>query len=79
MSLDVQAYHRAVEIRHMRRLMLYDQAAYEEDWNVALALAQLMAVGGKEHFQRVLDDCFQRLIAYRCNNPYVLPFGKESK
>lgn len=61
-------YHRAVEICHMRRLMRYDQEAFEEDWKLAQALALLMALG-KMHFEPMLDSCFQRILAYTSNEP----------
>lgn len=75
--INVEEYHRAVEIRHTRRLMLYDQAAYEEDWNVALALAVLCAdkdIREPDPRLRMLDRCFQRILAYISNNPDARPF-----
>jgi hypothetical protein len=75
--INVVEYHRAVEIRHMRRLMLYGQEAFEEDWNVALALAIICAekdVREPDPRHRMLDSCFQRILAYISNNPDARPF-----
>ena len=72
--VDVVEYHRAVDICHMRKLMRYDQAAYEDDWNTAIALAQLMATGSKPYFERTLERCMSRIFAYISNNPDARPF-----
>ena len=70
-------YHRAVEICKMRQLMRYGQEQFEEDWELAQALALLMAVpvnpetgmGSRDHFAPMLDSCFQRILAYTSNEP----------
>ena len=75
--VNVEEYHRAVEICHMRKLMRYDQAAYEDDWNTAIALAILCAdkdVREPDPRLRMLDRCFQRILAYISNNPDARPF-----
>jgi hypothetical protein len=66
--------HRSVEISKMRRLMKYGLSEYREDWQVSIALAILMGDGTRNHFQLMLDSCFQRMQAFEANNPGVLPF-----
>jgi hypothetical protein len=75
-SLNVREYYRAVEISHMKRLMRYDQAKFEEDWNVALALAKIMSQPyvNPDTYQRMLEGCFQRMLAYMEINPDAKPF-----
>ena len=70
--VGVRAYHRAVEISKMRQLMRYGQEQFEEDWKLSIALAQLMAMGDKIHFEAMLDSCFQRIIAYASNEPEMV-------
>jgi hypothetical protein len=74
--LDVREYHRAVEISQMKRLMRYDQAKFEEDWNVANALAVIMTqpMVNPDTYQRMLEGCFQRMFAYMEINPDAKPF-----
>jgi hypothetical protein len=67
--MDVTEYHKSVEVSKMRRLMRYGQAEFEEDWNLSIALARLMAMGDKPHFEAMLDSCFQRILAYNANEP----------
>jgi hypothetical protein len=65
----------AVEIGRLRKLMRYGQADFEEDWNVALALAVLMATGrNAEKLEPMLNICMNRILAYLGNNPNARPF-----
>jgi hypothetical protein len=60
-----------------RKLMAYGPKQYREDWDSAVAVAQMMAVEGpKRHLERILDSCFVRIRAYH-ENTDTLPFGGE--
>jgi hypothetical protein len=73
--VNAALHHRAVEISHMRQLMKYGQAQYEEDWKLSLALSVLLAMGSTERLEMMLERCFNRMIAYLENNPEARPFG----
>ena len=73
--MNASAYHEAVAISLLRKAMAYDQKAFEEDWNVMLALAMIQAVEGeKEHMQRLMAHSWRNILAYQANNPDALPF-----
>jgi hypothetical protein len=71
--MNIRDYKRAVEVSKMRQLMKYGQAQFEEDWKVAQALALLIA-GGSENLEPMLDECFQRILAFMANDKYARPF-----
>lgn len=73
-QIDLKEYRRAVEMSQMRKLMRYGKKEFEEDWQVAVALAVLMALRDDARFSLMLENCFNRMLAYRQNNPDVLPF-----
>ena len=76
-KVNVVEYHSAVEICQMRKLMRYNQAAYEEDWDVALALAIICAdknLCEPDPRLRMLERCMSRILAYISNNPDARPF-----
>ena len=74
MTIDVVAYHRAVEVSRMKRLMAYRQEDFEKDWEVAISCSILMAAGNPKNFEGILDGCMQRILAFRENNPEMIPF-----
>lgn len=64
--MNVADYYRAREIRLMRQAMKYRYADYLEDWELAVAIAQMMAEKGEqEHLKRMLEGCFNRMYAYQ--------------
>ena len=70
--MDVEVYHKAVEISKIRQYMRYGQEQFEKDWELSLALAVLMSEGDKPHFEPMLDSCFQRMLAYQANEPEMV-------
>ena len=73
--IDLQSHYRSVELSHMRQLMKYGQAQYEQDWRLSIALAILLATGSTSALEPMLDRCFMRMEAYLKNNPDARPFG----
>ena len=73
-AINVAEYYRAVEMSKMRQLMRYDRAAFESDWALAVACAQIMAVTGRNHLQPVLDSAMMRVLAWMANDRDALPF-----
>lgn len=73
--------YRAEKVRDAKRLMRYGQAEFEEDWNLAVALAILMArPNNNADFTNMLEDCWTRMHAYMANNPDARPWPEgESK
>lgn len=75
--VDWHQHYKAVEVSKMRQLMQYDQSDYESDWNVMIALAVLQTDGEKDHLQRMMDSCWQRILAYLSNNPDARPWSNH--
>lgn len=82
LDLDITPFsygdtYRAAEVRKAKSLMRYDQASFEKDWELAVALAFLMArPDNRVDWTAMLEDCFTRIYAYMANNPEELPFKK---
>ena len=73
--MPAREYHEAVELSQIRRYMRYGPEQFKEDWETAVALAQIMAIhGNKKHLERLLKDCFKRITAYSANEPEGRPF-----
>jgi hypothetical protein len=72
--IDVADHYRSVELSHMRKLMKYGEAQYREDWDLCIALAQLLGLGHSDRLEIMLDSCFKRIEAYHANNPDARPF-----
>ena len=69
-------YVQAVAVSKARQLMRYGPQQFKEDWDTAIALAQLMAIHGPLEGQKdQLESCFTRIYAYLANNPDARPFG----
>jgi hypothetical protein len=63
--MNVNGYHRAVEMSHIKQLMSYTQEQFEEDWQVCLALAVMMAEQGrKDHLEKLLDHYMKRVTVW---------------
>lgn len=68
-------YDPDVEVKKMRKLMLYGAKDFRQDWELAQALAVLMAMGPNErHLRPLLDGCMNRVLAYLGNHPDARPF-----
>lgn len=77
---DVQWEYQATEVRKMRKLMKYTEVEFKKDWEVAVAMAQIMAVEGyAEHRQFLLDDAMMRILAYISNNPDARPWNGDAE
>ncbi len=67
--------YRAAEVRDMKHLMRYGRAEFEKDWELAVALALIMASPSTTaDFSPMLDECFMRIHAYVAIHPNELPF-----
>lgn len=73
-DFDLQEYRRSVELSQMKRLMKYGEAQYREDWELSIALAQLLGMDHTDRLEVMLDSCMKRIIAYKANNPKARPF-----
>lgn len=62
-------YHRSVELSRIRRHMEYRQEDFAQDWDTAIALAQLLTVDDTEHRRRLLDEVMMRVTAYQAAFP----------
>jgi hypothetical protein len=73
--VNASEYHRAVEMSKMRQLMAYRFEDFKKDWEVCIAIAQIMSVQGEsEHMQRLLNHYFTRIHCYLANNPEARPW-----
>ena len=78
--LDAGDYHRAVEMSQMRRLMRYGPEEFKEDWETAVALAQLMTVHDSLPGQRdQLEYCFNRMLVYLSIHPDARPWEQKRR
>jgi hypothetical protein len=57
--------YRWTETQHMKQMLRYGPKEYKEDWETAVACAQIMGAElGHECLERVLDACMMRVNAY---------------
>jgi hypothetical protein len=75
--IDLNAYHRAVELSHIRQYMKYNETRFRQDWELSIALAILLAMGHTEKLEFMLDSCMKRIQAYVANNPDARPWSTE--
>jgi hypothetical protein len=73
-GVNIREFYTAIEISKMRKLMKYNHERYTEDWNTAIAVSILMATGGHDRFEMVLEGCMNRILAYQANNPEDRPW-----
>jgi hypothetical protein len=73
--LNVRDYYRSTELCRIRQFMRYRLEDYWQDWELAIALAQLLSIEETEARHRLLEATFNRILAYQANNPDA-PFRK---
>jgi hypothetical protein len=80
-TFNIVDYHRSVQISKMRLMMKYGAKQFKEDWDSAIALAQIMGCDGEgsnvhgiPHRQLLMEQCFERMEAYLGNNPEAKPW-----
>ena len=58
--------YRDIEVKRLKQAINYDQKAYREDWETALACAHIMGFEpGHEHLEVILEACMDRVNAYQ--------------
>lgn len=65
---------RLTKMSPMARMMRYSEADYRDDWNMVIALAQLMSYEETDARRRIFEAAWERIHAYQANNPSALPF-----
>ena len=56
--------YRWTENQKMKQLLRYGPEQYKEDWDTAIACAQLLSEPGHESLEVVLESCMMRVNAY---------------
>lgn len=75
-------YYRQRQIALLKSAMQYGEAEYAKDWEMAIAIAQIMAVQGDSfHLEAMLSSIFERLEAYYSiwHRLPAEPLGKDLK
>jgi hypothetical protein len=63
-------YFADIEVEKTRRLMRYTFEDFQRDWETAIALSILMAMGDARQWGNMLDDTMSRVAAYQQNNDH---------